>query len=82
MNNIGDMVEYNGYNDNIMFEYEKQYINSNLKVGYSYKILAIEDNWANTGRTWYKMEISSTGREYYIPDTCFNIDIKKKYGLR
>jgi len=79
--NIGDMVKYNGYCSDDLLAFEKEFINNNLKIGEFYKILEIVDNWADTGNTWYKIEVGQFHNEYYVPSICFNIDMKKKYGL-
>jgi ASC-1-like (ASCH) protein len=79
---IGDIVEFNGYINNIyLLEYEKHFIMNNMIVGEQYEILDMDNNCFETGVTWYKI-LCERNSQYWVPAICFDIiDIKKKYRL-
>lgn len=80
--NIGDLVEYNGYDYEGFHNYEQNFIKNNLIVGKSYIILGIISySRIDIKIPWYRIKIDDN-ETYWLPYLCFKFDIKKKYGLR
>lgn len=79
---VGDILKYNGYLPDGVLEVEKDYIDSSLEIGKSYRIDRI--GLFKDG-IWYR--VKSYGKLYsyvYAPKESFDIkfDIKNRYDLR